>query len=64
MTLTLFIIVYIAFCVLAGFCGMHRRLGFFGTFLVSLFITPIVMLLALIMFGPTPVERPRQSQNN
>jgi hypothetical protein len=64
MNWVLLIILYIVFAILAGLCGMHRRLGFFGTFLISLFITPVIMLLVLIMTAPTPVERHRHSQNN
>jgi uncharacterized membrane protein len=61
---TVAIIIYIAFALLAGLCGSNRRMGFFGTFLISLLITPVVMLLVLILTGPTPVERPRRPQNN
>jgi uncharacterized membrane protein len=64
MTQAVLIIIYIVFCVLAGLCGTNRRLGFFGTFLISLIITPVVMLLVLILTGPAPVERHRSSQNN
>jgi hypothetical protein len=64
MTQAILIIIYIVFCVLAGLCGTNRRLGFFGTFLISLFITPVVMLLVLILTGPAPVERQRHPQSN
>ena len=64
MAQAILIILYVAFGVLAGLCGTHRRLGFFGTFLISLLITPVVMLLVLILTGPAPVERNRHPQNN
>ena len=64
MAQTILIVLYIVFAVLAGLCGSQRRLGFFGTFLISLVITPVVMLLILILTGPAPVERHRRPQNN
>ena len=47
MTLSIAIILYLVFCLLAGLCGSHRRMGFFGTFLLSLFLTPVLVLLLL-----------------
>jgi hypothetical protein len=47
------ITVYVIFCILAGFCGSSRRMGFFGTFLLSLLLTPIVMLLMLVLTAPS-----------
>lgn len=46
-------IVYIVFCVLTGLCGMHRRMGFLGTFLVALVTTPLVVLPILLITGPS-----------
>ena len=46
------IIIYLIFCLLTGLCGTQRRLGFFGTFLISIIITPVVMLLVLIFTAP------------
>lgn len=45
--------IYFLFCVLVGLVGSQRRLGFFGTFLVSLFVTPIIVMLVLIFTAPT-----------
>jgi hypothetical protein len=47
-------IVYVIFCLLAGLCGIQRRLGFWGTFIISLFITPVLMLLVLLLTAPSP----------
>jgi hypothetical protein len=46
-------LVYIAFCVLTGLCGMNRRMGFIGTFLLSLLVTPVIVLLVLLLTGPS-----------
>ena len=43
------VIVYLVFCFLTAACGIERRMGFWGTFIISLFITPPVMLLVLLL---------------
>jgi uncharacterized membrane protein len=53
MTSVVAVILYVAFCLLAGLCGSQRRMGFFGTFLVSLVVTPVVVLLVLILTAPS-----------
>jgi hypothetical protein len=47
------LIVYLIFSVLVGLCGSQRRMGFTGTFLLSLAITPILALLILLVTGPS-----------
>ncbi len=57
------IVVYILFCVLVGFCGSQRRMGFTGTFILSFFVTPLVILIILLLTGPSQrVEAKRQSK--
>jgi hypothetical protein len=46
-------VLYIVFCVLVGLCGSQRRMGFIGTFVVSLFFTPIIVLIVLLLTGPS-----------
>ncbi len=46
-------IVYIVFCALTGLCGVGRRLGFLGTFLLALVTTPLVVLPLLLITGPS-----------
>ena len=46
-------IVYLIFCVLTGLCGMERRMGFFGTFLLAVVVTPLVVLPLLLLTGPS-----------
>jgi FtsH-binding integral membrane protein len=64
MTLSIAIILYLIFCLLAGLCGSHRRMGFFGTFLLSLFLTPVLVVLLLSLTGPSRTERDRYPQSN
>jgi hypothetical protein len=44
---------YLVFSILVGLCGSRRRMGFTGTFLLSLVITPILALLLLLITGPS-----------
>jgi hypothetical protein len=46
-------IVYIVFCLLTGLCGIDRRMGFLGTFVVALVTTPLVVLPVLLITGPS-----------
>jgi hypothetical protein len=45
--------VYITFCLLTGLCGVDRRMGFFGTFVLALVATPLVVLPVLLLTGPS-----------
>jgi hypothetical protein len=44
---------YLAFCILVGLCGSQRRMGFTGTFLLSLIVTPVIALIVLLITGPS-----------
>ncbi|MEA2882040.1 MAG: hypothetical protein QOH32_1296 [Bradyrhizobium sp.] len=52
------VVLYLVFCLLTGLCGTQRRLGFFGTFLVSLALTPVVVLLYLLFTVPAKSAQP------
>ena len=55
---------YLVFCILVGLCGSQRRMGFTGTFFLSLFVTPLVALIVLLITGPSRrVELERRSQS-
>jgi hypothetical protein len=58
------VVLYLIFCILAGLCGTHRRMGFFGTFLLSLVITPVVVLLVLILTAPSRRDEGDRPQSN
>ena len=56
---------YLVFSVLVGLCGSQRRLGFTGTFLLSLVITPILALVIILITGPSrrvQMERRQRSR--
>jgi hypothetical protein len=44
---------YLAFCILVALCGSQRRMGFTGTFVLSLVVTPVIALIVLLMTGPS-----------
>jgi hypothetical protein len=65
MAITIGVIVYLVFCVLVGLCGSQRRLGFLGTFIMSVFITPVVALIVLLLTGPPRgIEWQRRPQSD
>jgi Sec-independent protein secretion pathway component TatC len=45
------LLAYVVACLLVGLLGRARRIGFSGVFVVSLFITPWVMALILLVSG-------------
>ena len=47
------VFLYVVFCILVGICGSQRRMGFTGTFILSLLLTPVVMLIVLLITGPS-----------
>jgi hypothetical protein len=47
------ILAYIVVCLLTGFCGTDRRMGFWGTFVLALVTTPIVVWFVLFITGPS-----------
>ena len=58
------LIVYVVFCPLVGLCGSQRRMGFIGTFIISLFVTPMAVLVVLLLTGPSSrVEWHRRPQS-
>lgn len=54
------LIAYLVFCVLVGLCGSQRRMGFTGTFLLSLVITPVLALVILLITGPSRRMQPER----
>jgi hypothetical protein len=64
MYVTITVILYVVFALLVGLCGTQRRMGFLGAFLLSLLITPVLVLLLLILTAPSQrAERDRPQSN-
>ncbi len=47
------VVAYVLLCFITGYFGRNRRMGYFGTVLLSLLITPLAMLIILMLFGPS-----------
>jgi hypothetical protein len=58
------VVLYLIFCLLAGLAGSQRRMGFIGTFLLSLVITPLLVSVLLILTRLSRGERDRSPQSS
>jgi hypothetical protein len=47
------LVAYLIFCALTGLLGVHRRMGFFGTFALTVLFTPLLVLPVLFFTGPS-----------
>jgi hypothetical protein len=52
MTGYLWPVLYVVVCLLAAYFGRGTRLGYWGTFVVSLILTPFLVVLFLLLFAP------------
>lgn len=64
MVMAIAVVLYLIFCLLAGLAGSQRRMGFIGTFLLSLVITPLLVLVLLILTRLSRGERDRSPQSS
>ena len=55
--------IYIALCIPVAIVGTGSRLGFFGTFLFSLLLTPLLMIFFLIMLTPRKRKTARRGSS-
>ncbi|HZP68827.1 MAG TPA: hypothetical protein VFB29_02685 [Pseudolabrys sp.] len=46
-------VIYVIFCILTGLLGIDRRMGFWGTFLITIVTTPFVVLPILLLTAPS-----------
>lgn len=46
------VFIYLVFCWLVAHAGRRTRLGFFGVLFVSIFITPLVAAIFMVLFQP------------
>lgn len=44
--------IYMVVCLLVAYFGRNTRIGYWGTFLVSLVLTPLITIVAVIVLGP------------
>jgi len=48
--------IYVVLCLLVSFRGRHTKLGYLGAFLLSVFLTPFVVFVGLLLLTPPPGE--------
>lgn len=53
----MFWIAYFLLCVIAGYLGKESRLGFWGVLMAGVFLTPVIALALVILFGRTPATK-------
>lgn len=58
----LFAAIYIVFAAFVGFFGRRRVFGFWGFFLLSMFLTPVIIGLILILAAPNPDVQEKERQ--
>ncbi len=46
----LLLLLYLVLCLVVAILGRHTRIGYWGTALVALFITPLITLVLLTLF--------------
>lgn len=51
------LIIYVAVSALVGFAGRRRSVGFSGIFTLSLFLSPIIVALVLLVSAPKTTEK-------
>jgi len=51
-----FLIAYLILCLIVGMLGRDKQIGFWGFFLLSIIITPIVPLLFMLIDRPRRVK--------
>ena len=49
-------VAYLTLCLMTGILGRRTRLGFFRSFLFSIMLTPIVVMLYMLLFASMVAE--------
>jgi hypothetical protein len=44
--------IYLVVCALVAYFGRNMRIGYWGTFFLSILVTPVIVIIALILLGP------------
>jgi hypothetical protein len=52
------VVIYLLLCLIAGFLGRRRRIGFWGFVFVSILLTPLVSTLFIFLAAPARRVRP------
>ena len=52
----LFLVIYITLCLVVGYGGRNWRIGFFGCFILSVILTPLIVGIAVLMSTPRNIS--------
>ncbi len=47
-------VIYFVLCLLVAYRGRRTQIGYLGTFLLSVFITPVIVFVGLLLLTPPP----------
>jgi hypothetical protein len=50
----IYFLLWLLLSVFVGYLGRHRTAGFLGTFLASVLLSPLVVIVVLILSRPAP----------
>lgn len=51
------IVIYALFCILVAIAGRNTRIGFSGALLFSIFMTPLLVAILIMLFQKTKTTR-------
>lgn len=57
-------IAYLSLCLMIGILGRRTRLGFFRSFLFSIIVTPVVIMLYLLLFAAVDAEAQEKTKKD
>ena len=53
-------LIYLVFCLLLGFFGINKTMGFWGTFFFSILFTPIIGFIVILVSGKKNDNRKKE----
>ena len=58
--LTIFLIIYILFCLLVASAAKNVTIGFWGVLIMSIFLTPLLTAILVLILRPQPKEKKKR----
>ena len=52
MTFSVFVAFYLTFCLIVAFLGRKVSIGFWGVLIMSIFLTPLLTAIFIVLFRP------------
>lgn len=53
------VLLYATLCLLVAWRGRQTTLGYLGSFLLSIFLTPVLVFIVLLLLTPPPARKAR-----